>query len=1188
MSEKFVHLRAHSEYSFSESILRIEDLVRMAKEDGMPAVAIGDPNGMFGAIRFYSAAKNAGLKPIIGCDVNIEPVEEGAAPTKVLLLCKTEQGYRNLMSLLSDAYSKNLVKGEPQIPLSWFQGRTAGIVCLSGDENQAIGKMVCEGKNEQAAQLAGKFNELFPDGYFLEVQRRGGPQEEAFVQGVSDLAQTANLPLVATHPMLFAKKDDYVAHEVKVCDKRKEILDDRNRSRDYTPEQHFKTDVQMRELFSDFPDAVDNAVALAKACSLSIPLGKSFLPDFQTPDGSKLSDYFAKLSRAGLEKRLEKLYPNHKEREQKRPEYEQRLEYEIGVIDQMGFEGYFMIVADFIQWAKNADIPVGPGRGSGAGSLVAYSLQITDLDPLQYGLLFERFLNPDRVSMPDFDIDFCQLNRQLVINYVSEKYGSEAVSGICAIGTLGAKNALRATGRALGMHYSFVEGVSKLIPSEPGKEVTLEKSLEDVPQLMERYETEPECKRLVDYAKRLEGLPNNITQHAAGVVISPGKISDFSPLYVVEGKDQPVSQFDKDDVEKAGLVKFDFLGLTTLSEIEYAVKLIKQTEEHKDFDITSIPLDDPMTLDVFSKGDTISVFQFESQGMRGLLKDAKVDRFEDLHALTSLFRPGPSNLIPTYLKTKSGQTPLVFEDPRLEPILKETYGVMIYQEQVMQIAQTLAGYTLGQADLLRRAMGKKKAEEMAKHRKIFVEGATARGVAPATAEDLFTKMEKFAEYGFNKSHAAAYSLVSYRTAYLKAHFPAAFYSAMLTIEGDKEASNIPPLIEDASKRGIRILPPEINSSLASFVPVKGDDRALSYGLSGIKGLGGEAAQFIVNTRDEKGDFENLLDFVVKTSNSGIINKKGIEVLIKSGAFDKMHPNRAESLDVLPKYLKYVKALNERAEFKPEDDMALGELFGSEGKASAANKKRKSKKNEPLVEPEWPTLPEQPLLERLSDEENAFGFWFSGHPFTDYKKRLGGAQGVTPLAEIDLLPPEDQSTHYVAGIISDIRVIKARNGTMAVVKLSDDTGDHEVTVFATLYDTIKDLLKKGQFLMFSADAAFDSYRKEGIQLKASQAYDYDTALAMMVEKIQISAPKEDIDKIKELCAAYPGDAELVVWHPFNDTHVKSAEKGLKVKPSAELVDALNKAYTPKFVKCAFRSEMAPPPRAQAKRKAWKKP
>lgn len=1221
MTTPFVHLRAHTEYSITDSALHIDDLIAKAKADGQPAVAMTDSDGMFGAIRFYSKALAQGVKPIIGADVLFEslppvltePLAEGQeapapqAPHRALLLCENYEGYLRLMRLISRAYTQNQRKGIPLLREEWLSEEgTEGLVCLSGDEFGLVGRSAVAGDLETAKTDAARWSGMFPGRYFLEIQRRGSPGETEFVQGVVDVADSLAIPLVATHPMQFAEREDYVAHEIKVCDKRKQILHARNRPRDFTPEQHFKTRAEMADLFSDIPEAVENTSIIAQRCSLSIPLGKSVLPHFSTPDGSPLPEYFAKSAREALAKRMVELYPNADERSAEEPKYKQRLEHEISTITQMGFDGYFLIVADFIKWAKEHNVPVGPGRGSGAGSLVAYSFQITDLDPLRYNLLFERFLNPERVSMPDFDIDFCKERRELVVDYVTRKYGADAVAGIANINTLQAKSAIRSTGRVLGMPIGLVDGVAKLVPARPGEEIDIVRALEEEPALRERYDQDPQVRRLLDYAKKIEGLPHAIGQHAAGIIMAPGRITDFTPVYVPEDKIQPVSQYDKDDVEKAGLVKFDFLGLKTLTELDYATRVIKTFPGQEDFELSKIRLDDPGALEIFQEGDTVSVFQFESGGMQKLLRDAHPDRFEDLVALTSLYRPGPMDLIPEYLDCKLGRASVNYLDPRLEPILSETYGVMVYQEQVMQIAQVIGGYTLGGADLLRRAMGKKKPEEMAKHRSIFVDGAAKNGIEAATATKLFDLMEKFAGYGFNKSHAAAYSMISYQTAYIKKTFPSAFYSAWLTIEGQENTDSIPPLIADAAKRGLEILPPDINKSQSIFSPSPEDPTKLRYGLLGLKGLGADAAAHIEQTRKQQGEFTDLLDFCKKIG-KGYLNRKGIEILVKSGAFDSLHPNRSEAIAYLPKALKYLDevarrdrkigaadatALDALFRMKPKDPepqepAAQATLDGMEAPVAPAKPARKTKAKAPKEAPPmpdlpvWETLPELTLIERLTGEKDVFGFYFSGHPFTHYQEQLGGVPGRLPLEDAPNVEPGwDQ--HWIAGVIQDVKPINSKKGKMAKVTVSDGKGVLEVTVFSDLYDSAKDILKTDQFILFAAMAKEDNFRG-GIGFTAEAAKDFNQTRALLADDLNVAIPLEKLAKAQEIAAKHPGDLPLLVWHPNGDSYVKSTEPVMKINLSSELIDELSAEFGERYVKTRIRRPLpAPIPK---KKKSW---
>lgn len=1184
MPAQFTHLRSHTEFSIVDSSFRINDLIDRAKADGQPAVAITDINGMFGAIRFYSQARSAGVKAILGFEATIEGI---ARPTPddpsakdpdhhVLLLAENYQGYRKLMRLLSRGFTQNSRDGIPVLREEWLAEETSkDLFCLSGNENDAVGSRAAAGDSEGALEIAKRYSELFPQRYFLEVQRRGVPNETEYVQGVVNVADTLQLPLVATHPMQFAEREDYLAHEVKVCDKRGDQMHSRERERSFTPEQHFKTTAQMAEMFSDLPDALQNTVSIAQRCNVEIPLNTNSLPDFATPNGESSKEYFKIKTLEGFEKRLDFLYPDPAERAKQYPRYLERLNFEMDTIAKMGFEGYFLIVQDFIQWAKNHDIPVGPGRGSGAGSLVAYALTITDLDPLEYNLLFERFLNPDRVSMPDFDIDFCMDNREVVIDYVTRQYGAESVAGICNISTLQTKGAIKAAGRALGLHIGEVDGISKMIPED--KALTLGDILENDDALQERYNQSDNIKKLIDFAIKLEGLPHGIGKHASGVIISPGALTDFTPLYVPEGS-TAVSQYDKVDVEQAGLVKFDFLGLQTLTELNFATKIIQKIEGQENFSLETLVLDDAKTYELFQRADTHSVFQFESGGMRNMLFEAKPDRFGDLIALVALYRPGPMDLIPDFNNRKHGRERVEYPDPRVEGILSETYGIMVYQEQVMQMAQIIGGYTLGKADLLRRAMGKKKAEEMAEHRQMFVDGAAQNGVGEKKAKEIFDNMEKFAGYGFNKSHAAAYALLSYQTAYLKTHFPSAFYAARLTVEGQKDTASIPGMIEDGEAHGLEVLAPDINHSEASFLPLQNDRNKLRYGLAGLKGLGKTAADLITQNRKSKGNYTSLLDFMEK--NWRQVNKKGLEVLIKSGAFDTLHPNRAESLEFLPLAQKY---LDKIAKSKQKQASALDEVFAIAGGAPTKKAKtRKTKVEEPLDVPEWPTLPNQELLPRLIGEKDSFGYYFSDHPYRYYKSQLGDLKACMTLEEVKNTPT-GWDKHYIAGFVKELSVKKGSRGKFAIATVSDGTHEVELKLFSEVYEATKSWLKGDQFVLFLATIQEDRFRG-GIQYQAKEAFTFDETKAILADNLNVALPVEKIKDLQAKIAQHPGPIQLAMWHPVEPStdptekrasYVRAQSAPMGVKYDPDLFAELAREYGDKHVKLRYRQKLLPP-------------
>ncbi|MEA3395093.1 MAG: DNA polymerase III subunit alpha, partial [Pseudomonadota bacterium] len=902
----FAHLRLHTEFSVVDGTNRIDEIVKAAAADGQPALAITDLNNLFGAVKFYKEGRGKGVKPVIGVEILLEGLgQDPTAFSKMLLLVQNKQGYLNLSEILARAWTQNVHKAQAVIKLDWLKELNEGLIALSGAQAGAVGQALVQGDDARAHELALQLGSIFTHRFYIELQRAGRADDEAHVTAAVQLAARMKLPVVATHPVQFATEDDYEAHEARVCISEGEILGNPRRVRKFTREQYFKNTAQMEALFADVPSAIANTLEIAKRCNLTLVLGKPQLPNFPIPGGLSIEEYFRKVSLEGLEERLQLLYPDVAERDKQRPRYLERLEFEIGTILKMGFPGYFLIVGDFIQWAKTHGCPVGPGRGSGAGSLVAYALKITDLDPLEYNLLFERFLNPERVSMPDFDIDFCQANRDRVIDYVKEKYGKDAVSQIATFGTMAARAAIRDVGRVLDMSYTFCDGISKLIPNKPGQHITIAGALEAEPILAERLEKEDEVKTLLALAQKLEGMTRNIGMHAGGVLIAPGKLTDFCPLYQQPGSESAVSQYDKDDVEAIGLVKFDFLGLATLTILEIAREFIMARHKgQENFAFETIPLNDKATYRLFQEGKTEAVFQFESRGMQGMLRDAKPTRLEDLIALNALYRPGPMDLIPSFVARKHGREEVEYPHPAVAEMLSETYGIMVYQEQVMQTAQILGGYSLGGADLLRRAMGKKKAEEMAEHREKFRAGALATHNIPQDkADEVFDLMEKFAGYGFNKSHAAAYSLLAYHTAWLKVHYTAEFFCANMTVEMD-DTDKLKVLFEDALKMGMTFEAPDVNRGNYRFEPIS--DTVIRYGLGAVKGTGQQAIEAIVKAREEGGPFTSLYDFCVRVDRSRL-NKRTIEALIKAGAFDALQLNRASLIASIDRAFDFANA-----------------------------------------------------------------------------------------------------------------------------------------------------------------------------------------------------------------------------------------------------------------------------------------
>jgi len=960
----FVHLRVHSEFSVVDGIVRIPDLIKRVAKLGQPAVALTDLSNLFGLIKFYKGARGAGVKPIAGCDVWLSNDDDPGKPFRLLLLVRNHQGYLNLCELLSKAFLTNQGKGRAEIRREWLQGQQ-GLIALSGGRMGDVGQALDAGNAVSALALARQWAHLFPGSYYIELQRAGMDGDEAYTQAAMRLAGEAGLPVVATHPVQFLDEYEFQAHEARVCIAEGEILANPRRVRRFTKEQYLLSSEEMARRFADVPSALANTVEIAKRCNLSLVLGKPRLPNFPTPDGVTLDDYLVQLSEEGLEKRMAFLFPDEAEREAKREQYYERLRWECKTIIQMGFPGYFLIVQDFINWGKNNGVPVGPGRGSGAGSLVAYALGITDLDPIRYDLLFERFLNPERVSMPDFDIDFCQDNRERVIDYVKEKYGRAAVSQIATFGTLGAKAVVRDAGRVLDMPYMFCDGLSKLIPFNPMDPWSLERTLKDEPAFKDRYEQEEEVRALVDLAKPLEGLTRNIGMHAGGVLIAPGKLTDFCPLYCQPGQENSaVSQFDKDDVEAAGLVKFDFLGLRNLTILDWAVRYVRQfNEDKRDFDVMALELDDPAAYKILCDANTTAVFQLESRGMKELLKKLRPNTFEDIIAMLALYRPGPleSGMVDDFVNRKHGRAAVDYFHNDLEGTLKSTYGVIVYQEQVMLISQIIGGYSLGGADLLRRAMGKKKPEEMAKHRELFEQGAKEKGHDPDLAVKLFDLMEKFAGYGFNKSHSAAYALISYQTAWLKAYHPTEFLAATMSSDMD-DTDKVQIFCRDAQDNGVEVLPPDVNFSGYRFEPVKDKytekgkpPRTMRYGLGAVKGTGQGAVEDILRARKEGGPFLNLFDFCRRVGKQAV-NRRTIEALIKAGAFDTIEPNRAAMLASVPTAMEAAEQAARSAN--------QASLFGDDSSDVVAGELAK-------VAP-WD------LHKKLTEEKSALGYYYSGH------------------------------------------------------------------------------------------------------------------------------------------------------------------------------------------------------------------
>jgi len=1092
-STQFVHLRLHSEFSVVDGIVRIDDAVGKAAADGQGALAITDSANVFGAVRFYQAARRKGVKPIIGCDVWITNEVERDSPFRMALLAQDHGGYLNLCALLTRAFLENQHRNRAELRTEWFEEdggvRARGLIALSGARSGEVGAQLLAGRFEAATLAAERLEAAFPGRFYVELQRTGDARDAACANASLALAVKHRLPVVATHPVQFLEPGDFRAHEARFCIAEGYTLSDPRRPRRFTREQYFKSQAEMQALFADVPAALANSVEIARRCNLTLELGKPRLPLYPTPAGVTLDDHCQALAEEGLERRLAALFPDDAVRSGRRSEYATRLDLELKTIAKMGFSGYFLIVADFINWAKGNGIPVGPGRGSGAGSLVAYSLGITDLDPLRYGLLFERFLNPERVSMPDFDIDFCQDNRDRVIDYVKRKYGHAAVSQIATFGTLGAKAVVRDAGRVLDMPYTKCDQLSKLIPHNPADPWTLERALAEEPAFAEAVAADEEHQQLIELARPLEGLTRNVGMHAGGVLIAPGKLTDFCPLYCAPGaQDAAISQFDKDDVEAIGLVKFDFLGLTTLTILDLTLTYVRQLDPAFSLALENLPLNDAKTYDIFKQATTTAIFQFESRGMRELLKRAKPDRLEDLIALNALYRPGPMDLIPDFIERKHGRQRVEYLHPSIEPILAETYGVMVYQEQVMRIAQVVGGYSLGGADLLRRAMGKKKPEEMAKHRSIFVDGAARQGVDANTATELFNLMEKFAGYGFNKSHSAAYAVVAYQTAYFKAHYPAAFMAANLSTVMD-DTDKVKDLIEDCKTIGLTILAPDINACGWRFEPV--DAKTIRYGLGAIKGTGQGAIEAILAARAAGGPYTDLYDLCARVDKH-VVNRRVVEALVRAGAFDRLSDDRAALLATVGRAID-----------------AADSAAASVGQASLFGGAEASVRHV-----EYAKVARWSEREKLTNEKLALGYYFSGHLFREYAEE---ARRLAPTALAEVRQAREQVR--LTGVIVSARSQNTRRGRMGVVVLDDATAQLELMVFSELYDRKRALLKEDQLLFVVGKVRYDEFAQR-LSISADELMDLTEARARSAARLRIELEGTgDVAWLRDALAPY---------------------------------------------------------------------
>ena len=1152
----FVHLHLHTEFSLVDGTVRIKSLMEKVLELGMPAVAITDQHNLFALVKFYRAAETAGIKPIIGADVLLRHPDNPDHISRLVLLCQNRTGYLNLCELLSRGYIDGQHHGTPYLRNDWIARSADGLIALSAGREGDIGQALLNNHPNRARQLAENWMRLFPDRFYFEIQRSGREQEQAYEAAALNLASKLGLPVIASNDVRFLDKSDFYAHEARVCIHDGRLLSDKRRERRYSEEQYFKSSEEMQELFADLPEALENTVHLAQRCNLEMKFDTHHLPDFPTPDQMDVETFLRQESEAGLNNRLEQHAATRQYSEEK---YTERLDLELGVINAMGFPGYFLIVADFILWAKNNDIPVGPGRGSGAGSLVAYALGITDLDPLVHELLFERFLNPERVSLPDFDIDFCMEKRDLVIDYVARTYGRDQVSQIITFGSMTAKAVVRDCGRVLGHGYGFVDSIARLIPLTLG--ITLEQALKEEPQLKKRFDDEEDTRAILDLAMSLEGLKRNAGKHAGGVVIAPSKLTDFTPLFCEAGGGSIVTQFDKSDVETIGLVKFDFLGLRKLTIIDWTLKTINRQRckiGEAPIELDHLPMDDPEAFRLLQSCQTTAVFQLESRGMKDLIRKLVPDSFDEIVALVALFRPGPleSGMVGDYIDRKHGRSEVVYPHPELESILKPTYGVILYQEQVMQIAQVLGGYTLGAADILRRAMGKKDPAEMARQRLVFVEGAVERAVDEDLANLIFDQMETFAGYGFNKSHSAAYALIAYQTAWLKVHYMAAFMAAVLSSDMHN-TDKVDDFIHECKDLKLTVLPPDINSSHHAFT-VK-DDSTICYGLGALKGVGHAAIDTIENEREANGAYQDLVDFCTRMDLQKV-NRRAMDVLIRSGSMNALDPdqNRARMLHELPASLQ-------AAEQSQHDrESGQSDMFGSVGVGGAEYSSGSDMQSPHAIEHQ--AIRPWTRLQSLQAERDSLGLYLTGHPVELQMRDLSHFT-TCKLGDIEVIMPDQAKGRrrgtpmVLAGLV---RAIRRRGSRGGFVSIEDHSGRVEVALFDEAWSLYADLLNKDEIIVVDGRLSTDDF-SGGFRMTAQKIMTLSAAKSRFARGIRISlrGPDEDI------CAALQSTflpyrkGSGLVWLDYSNARARarlelSEEWGIKA--CAELVAALGDLET----------------------------
>ncbi|MDQ7090695.1 MAG: DNA polymerase III subunit alpha [Methylococcales bacterium] len=1165
MQPQFIHLRLHSEFSLVDGIVRIKPLTQRLIDLNMPAVAMTEQGNLFSLVKFYQATAAVGIKAIVGADVYLYNPETPTKPFQLTLLVNTQQGYITLTELISKAYQEGQHLGVPMLKEKWIFENHDGLIALSGAMDGDVGQALLAENNDLAQQRAQKWATLFKDRFYLELQRIGKAEEERYLHSAVNLATALNLPVVATNNVRFLYQTDFDSHEVRVCINQGRVIDDERRPKEYTDQQYLRSPEEMQALFKDLPEALANTVEIAKRCNLELTLGTNYLPDFPVPKGMTLDEVFRQAAKEGLNQRLQEYAPiGSGTFDENRQAYDARLQLELDVICNMGFPGYFMIVADFIQWAKNQKIPVGPGRGSGAGSLVAYVLKITDLDPIEFDLLFERFLNPERVSMPDFDIDFCMERRDEVIDYVAEHYGRDKVSQIITYGSMAAKAVIRDVGRVSGHAYGFVDRLSKLVPFEIG--MTLKKALLASAELKDLYDTDEDVKALLDMALSLEGISRNAGKHAGGVVIAPTKLTDFTPLYCDEEGNNLVTQFDKNDVEAVGLVKFDFLGLRTLTIIDWALQTINAEKEKQGaafVDINKIPRDDSSTFEIFQAAQTTAVFQLESRGMKELISKLKPDCFDDIIALVALYRPGPleSGMVDDYINVKHGAK-AEYAHPILKPILQPTNGVILYQEQVMQIAREMAGYTLGGADMLRRAMGKKKPEEMAKQREFFTTGSIKNNIEASISTYVFDLMEKFAGYGFNKSHSAAYALVAYQTAWLKAHYPAAFMAAVLSADMDN-TDKVVMLIEECRQMKLELAPPNVNVSNYHFTT--DHSQKIVYGIGAIKGVGQSAIEDLMAERKQNGLFLGLYD-LCKRVELRKVNRRVLEGLIRAGAFDVFDDNRAGHFSELPVALRVAEKHGKMAA------TGQNELFGLmvQAEESHEDEERYSTQAEPWAE-----------RDRLEGEKQTLGLYLTGHPINQYQHELKQfTHGTIASLLADAERSRGKMEARVAGLVLDIRTRQTKKGkTMGFAVLDDRTGRLEVAAFSKTYDQYRDVFVKDTLLVAEGSLTIDDFSGM-LRLTADKMYNIEQARATFARGLTFEWHCQDettdtfvfMKTLREIIAPFQGGKCPLLIHYFSKEACAKLQLGesWRVTATDELISRLQRCADIRAVEVKYQA------------------